>query len=80
MAADSDSPHAIARDAYLYAFAMLGNYQTMYLRRARLAGHGEGEQLAAGTGAPFSLVYRIYGPSAAATRGEWKLPPLEPIS
>jgi len=30
--------------------------------------------------APFSLVYRIYGPSASATRGEWKLPPLEPIS
>jgi len=29
--------------------------------------------------APFSLVYRIYGPSQAAIRGEWKLPPLEPI-
>jgi hypothetical protein len=30
--------------------------------------------------APFSLVYRIYGPSPAATRGEWKLPALEPVS
>jgi hypothetical protein len=30
--------------------------------------------------APFSLVYRIYGPSPAATRGEWKLPALEPIA
>jgi len=29
--------------------------------------------------APFSLVYRIYGPSPAATRGEWKLPALEPV-
>jgi hypothetical protein len=28
----------------------------------------------------FSLVYRIYGPSPAATRGEWKLPPLESIA
>jgi hypothetical protein len=30
--------------------------------------------------APFGLVYRIYGSSQAAIRGEWKLPPLEPIS
>jgi hypothetical protein len=30
--------------------------------------------------APFSLIYRIYGPSPAATRGEWKLPALEPIA
>jgi len=29
--------------------------------------------------APFSLVYRIYGPSEAAIRGEWKLPGLEGI-
>lgn len=30
--------------------------------------------------APYSLVYRIYGPSQDAIRGQWKLPPLEPIS
>ena len=28
--------------------------------------------------APFSLVARIYGPSKAAMKGEWKLPPLTP--
>ena len=28
--------------------------------------------------AAFSLVARVYGPSEAAMKGEWKLPPLQP--
>ena len=30
----TDTPRAIAKDAYLYAFSMLENYQTMYKQAA----------------------------------------------
>jgi hypothetical protein len=29
---------------------------------------------------PYSFVARVYGPSEAAVKGEWKLPVLEPVT
>jgi hypothetical protein len=38
--AQPDSPRAIAKEAYLYAFAMLENYQTMYKQAVDSRGTG----------------------------------------
>ncbi|MGH7894819.1 MAG: hypothetical protein ACREQL_09130 [Candidatus Binatia bacterium] len=55
---------AIAKESYIYAFAMLESYNTMY------------KQLA---DPKATAVARIYGPSEAAMKGAWNLPPLTPV-
>ena len=55
---------SIAKDAYIYSYAMMESYQTWRTQAVDKSANG--------------YVGRVYGLSKAAMTGAWKLPPLQP--
>jgi len=76
---------AIAEEAWLYAYAPLQGYQTLWNQTQNKAFPGDvggfnrfrHDSRSSTPAGPFFFVARLYGPGSAALTGRWQLPALQ---
>ena len=73
-----DEARAIAREAFIYAYAPIQGYQTLYNQTQSPGADKESNWLPAPAG-PFFMVIRMYGPEQRILSGGWKEPALKRV-
>jgi hypothetical protein len=82
-----DETRQIAKDAFIYGFPLVTNYQTygddgsltLYVQKTPPGAAKEANWLPAPDGIFYSIL-RIYMPAPEVVNGGWKKPPMQPVT